>query len=177
MSEPELGDNGYRSARPRLPIGIAIASIVIALIAGSALVYVLYRETRGPGEILREFARRVDRHDCEGSYDLLAPSVRLQIPEEGWCSEFLAEVDENLDSHFTLEQAVLKGDIARIEISGVGYTSWRLKRFGERSWRVVGPEEGLTSMNGTVLGAASADWFPARCLGCYSAVRLFGRKT
>jgi hypothetical protein len=143
MTEPQPAENGYRRDRPRLPIWIAISSIVIALIAGSLLVYVLYKETRGPGEILREFARRVDRHDCEGSYELLDASVQGRFPEDAWCSELLPEVDENLDSHFTLEQAVLEGDVAEIEISGVGYTTWRLQRFGDRSWRVVGPQEGL----------------------------------
>ena len=142
MTEPGSSENGYQRARPRLPLWITLVSIVIAIGSVSVLVLVLYEETKGPAEILREFARRVDRHDCEGSYDLLDASVQGRFPEDVWCSELLPEVDENFDSHFTLEQAVLEGDVAEIEISGVGYTAWRLQRFGDRSWRVVGPLEG-----------------------------------
>ena len=143
MSEREPGENGYRRVRPRLPLGIAITSIVIALIAGSALIYILYRETRGPGEILREFAKRVDRGDCAGSYELLDEGVRAGFTEGQWCAQTLPSLDEGLDSDFTLEHAVLEGDTAEVEISGVELTRWRLNRFGERSWRVVGPEGGL----------------------------------
>jgi hypothetical protein len=142
MTEPEPSENGFQNARPRLPLWITIVSVLVAIGSVSVLVLVLYEETRGPAEILREFARRVDRADCTGSYDLLDETVQAEIPEDAWCSDFLPEVDENLDSHFTLEQAVLEGDVAELEISGVGYTSWRLQRFGERSWRVVGPEDG-----------------------------------
>lgn len=157
MSEPEPAENGYRRDRPRLPIGIVVASIVIALIAGSLLVYVLYKETRGPGEILREFARRVDRHDCEGSYDLLDQSVQAQVAEDSWCTLALPSIDEGLDAHFTLEQAVLEGDTAELEITGVALTTWRLVRFGERSWRVLGPPGGLPAEGETSVRGAHTD--------------------
>ncbi|MGH2692976.1 MAG: hypothetical protein ACRDHM_10825 [Actinomycetota bacterium] len=153
MSEPEPAENGYGRVRPRLPLGIVVASIVIALIAGSALIYVLYKETKGPGEILREFAERVDRGDCAGSYELLDEGVRSGFTEELWCTQTLPLLDEGLDADFTLEHAVLEGDTAEVEISGVELTRWRLNRFGERSWRVVGPKEGL----GELLTVGDAD--------------------
>lgn len=143
----EQVDNGSDSVRPRVPMWIATVSVIVALASASALVYLLYKETRGPGEILREFARRVDRHDCEGSYDLLDESVRADITEEPWCTDLLPLVDEGIDSDFDLEQAVLEGDTARLEISGVPITDWELARFGERSWRVVGPAGGLPPRN------------------------------
>lgn len=142
MAEPEPSENGYQRMRPRLPLWITIVSIVLALGTVSVLVLVLYEETKGPAEILREFARRVDRHDCEGSYDLLDEQVRNGLAEEQWCAETLPLLDEGLDSDFTLEQAVLEGDTAKVEISGVELTDWQLSRHGERSWRVVGPEDG-----------------------------------
>jgi hypothetical protein len=139
MTEPGHEDR----SRPRLPTWIAIVSIVLALIAGSVLVYVLYKETKGPGEILREFARRVDRNDCAGSYDLLSEGVRAGFSGEQWCTRTLPVVDQQLNADFTLERTVLEGDIAEVEISGVELTEWRLDRFGQRSWRVIGPPEGL----------------------------------
>lgn len=143
MSEPERAENDSRRVRPHLPLGIAIASIVIAIIAASVLIYVLYKETRGPGEILREFARRVDRHDCAGSYDLLDADVQAGLTGDQWCTQVLPSINEGLDSDFSLERAVLQGDVATVQISGVEMTSWQLSRFGERSWRVVGPPQGL----------------------------------
>jgi hypothetical protein len=135
-------ENGYPRARPRLPTGIVIASVVVALVAVSGLIALLYRETRGPGEILREFARRVDEGDCAGSYDLVAQSVRSGLAEDQWC-ERLSTVDEQIDADFELERAVLMGDEATVFVSGPPAGQWLLERHGERSWRVLGPPEGF----------------------------------
>jgi hypothetical protein len=131
-------ENGYTKGRPGLPAGIVIAAVVIALVAVSALILLLYRETHGPGEILRQFARAVDDGDCTGSYDLLHPAVRREVDETEWC-DVLPSIDEEIDADFDLEQAILQGDEAEVHVSGVEVKVWRLKRFGERSWRVVGP--------------------------------------
>jgi hypothetical protein len=142
MEQPP-GENGYPRARPRLPTGIIVASVIIALLAVSGLLLLLYRETRGPGEILREFAEAVDDGDCDGSYELLDGTVRSGLDEARWCDEVLAGVDEQIDADFDLEQAVLQGDQAEVEVSGVPVRVWRLRRFGERSWRVLGPAGGF----------------------------------
>ncbi len=141
MSDP--ADHGDDRARPHVPMWIALVSVIVALISASVLVYLLYKETKGPGEILREFARRVDRHDCEGSYELLDEEIRGDLSEDQWCSELLPSVDAELDADFNLEHAVLQGDTAEVEVSGVALTRWELRRFGERSWRVVGPPQGF----------------------------------
>jgi hypothetical protein len=127
---------------PRLPLGIAIGSIVIALVSMTLLILLLYEETRGPVEILREFARRVDRADCAGSYDLLDVGVQT-FSEDEWCAGVLPATDEGIDADFRFERAVLEGNVYDVEISGVRLISWRLIRHGERSWRVLGPSEGF----------------------------------
>jgi hypothetical protein len=129
---------------PRLPTGIVIAGVVVALVAVSGLILALYRETRGPGEILRRFAEAVDAGDCDGSYDLLHGTVRVTVDDVAWCERSLAQADEMIDADFTLERAVLEGDRARVEVSGVAETVWTLGRHGERSWRVIGPEGGFS---------------------------------
>ena len=141
MSSPL--ENGDERARPRLPLWIAIVSVVVAVASVSVLVLVLYEETKGPAEILREFARRVDRGDCTGSYELLDETMRSGFSEDQWCTEMIPSIDEGLDADFDLESAFLEDDVFEVEISGVQLTTWRLRRFGERSWRVVGPPEGL----------------------------------
>lgn len=136
------GGNGYRRASPRLPTGFVVASVLVALIAVSGLIFLLYEETRGPGEILRRFAREVDAGDCPGSYELLDESIRVDVNQGAWC-EVLSDVDALMDADFDLEQAVLQGNEAEVHVSGVQAEVWRLRRFGERSWRVLGPEGGF----------------------------------
>lgn len=139
MSDSE--GNGTR-ARPRLPTGIVIGAVVVALVAVSGLILALYRETRGPGEILRRFAEAVDKGDCETSYDLLHGTVRATLDEAHWCEGTMADADAMIDADFALELAVLEGDRARVEVSGVPESVWILGRHAERSWRVIGPEDG-----------------------------------
>ena len=141
MSDPL--NNGDEGIRPRLPLWIAIVSVLVAVASVSVLVLVLYEETKGPAEILREFARRVDRGDCQGSYELLDETARSGFSEEQWCTQMIGPVDEGLNADFDLESAFLEDDVFEVEISGVELTTWRLRRFGERSWRVLGPTEGL----------------------------------
>ena len=135
MTEP----NGSRQPGPRLPTGIVVAAVIVALVAVSGLILALYRETRGPGEILRRFAEAVDAGDCEGSYELLHGSVQARLDEAEWCETGLPPTDRVLDADFSMELAVLQGDRARVEVSGVPETVWILGRHGERSWRVIGP--------------------------------------
>jgi hypothetical protein len=142
MTTPPEQD-GYQRGRPRLPTGLVVAAVVIALLAVSGLLLLLYRETRGPGEILRQFAQAVDDGDCEGSYELLDGMARVGLDDTRWCQEVLPSVDEQIDADFDLEQAVLQGDQAQVRVSGVPVTVWRLRRFGERSWRVLGPSGGF----------------------------------
>lgn len=136
---PSQADGAVRW-RPVLPTIVVVISIVIVVGAVTGLILLLYRETRGPGEILRQFARAVDDGDCPGSYELLDDSVHAAVGEDAWCDR-LAEADRQIDADFTLEQAVLEGDEAVVHIRGAATETWTLRRFGERSWRVVGPGE------------------------------------
>jgi hypothetical protein len=141
MTEP----NGSRPPGPRVPTGIIIAAVIVALVAVSGLILALYRETRGPGEILRRFAEAVDAGDCEGSYELLHGTVRITLDESAWCDRAMAEADGMIDADFTLERAILEGDRARVEVSGATEAVWILGRHGQRSWRVIGPESGFSA--------------------------------
>jgi hypothetical protein len=140
MSETPSTPNGAVRWRPVLPTAVVVTAIVVAVGAVSGLIFLLYQETRGPGEILRQFAQAVDEGDCPGSYDLLDESVQAGITEEEWCRR-LPQVDRQLDADFALERAVLLGDEAIVRVSEGDVDKWTLRRFGERSWRVVGPEE------------------------------------
>jgi hypothetical protein len=67
---PEGGDGAWRYQRPRLPWIVTATSLVVAVGAVSLLIYVLYRETTGPGEVARDFLEAVRSGDCEAAAEL-----------------------------------------------------------------------------------------------------------
>lgn len=137
MTETPSAPNGALRWRPAVPTALVVISVIVAVGAVSGLLYLLYNRTRGPGEVLREFARHVDQGDCEGSYRLLAASEAEAISEETWCQE-IDRVDRAIDADFDLEQAVLQGDVATVRVSGTGIDRWNLERHGN-TWRVLIP--------------------------------------
>jgi hypothetical protein len=142
MAETPSRSNGFRWPRTGLPLRLLLLAVVLALVIVSGLIALLYEETQGPGQILRQFAEAVDKGECVNSYDLLDESVRDRIDEETWCGR-LIDVDGMIDHSFTLERAVLQQDTAIVTISGSSEDTWELRRFGERSWRVLGPPGGF----------------------------------
>ncbi|HWC33132.1 MAG TPA: hypothetical protein VG709_08395 [Actinomycetota bacterium] len=140
MGAPPTQPNGSTVWRPRLPLGIVVASAVVALVAVSSLIYLLYNRTRGPAEVLREFATAVDAGDCSTAYDLLSSDSRTEIDDERFCSEELGRLDEDLDADFTLDRVVYhrRTQTADLTLAGDPSGPWRLKRHGN-SWRVVLP--------------------------------------
>ena len=129
--------NGALRWRPAVPTAVVAVSLVVAVGAVSGLLFLLYNRTRGPGEILREFARRVDARDCQGAYRLLAASEAEAMDEETFCGA-IDRLDQALDSDFDLRQAVLQGEVASVHVEGPEITQWRLERHGN-SWRVLLP--------------------------------------
>jgi hypothetical protein len=142
MGEGPPAPNGAVRWRPVIPTAVVVVAIVVAVGAVSGLVLLLYQETRGPGEILRQFARAVDEGDCAASYDLLDQTVHRSIAEEEWCGR-LPQVNGQIDADFDIDKAVLQGDEATVRITGTVAGAWTLRRHGERSWRVLGPAEGM----------------------------------
>lgn len=137
MGDPRH-ENGNREWRPVIPTTIVVIAVLIALVAVSGLIYVLFQETIGPGQVLRDFSRRVEVRDCPGSYDLLDPELAEQVEPDTWCDD-LPQLSRHLHPGFDIERVVLEGELARIEIDGEGITpaSWFLSREG-RSWLVRG---------------------------------------
>jgi hypothetical protein len=117
---------------------LVVASILVALVAVSALIFVLFRETVGPGEVLRDFAESLAEDDCPGSYELLDDNVRASFPEGEWCEEVPGLAD-TLSPDFEIDRVILEGTGARVEVSGSGTTAgaWFLTR-DDGSWVVTG---------------------------------------
>lgn len=115
-----------------------VVSVAVALVAVSALLLVLFRETTGPGEVLRDFSERLAADDCPGSYALLHDPVQEAVSQDAWCPEVprLAEV---LPPSFDIDRVTLVGPDAWVMVEGPGTTeaTWFLTRDG-RTWLVKG---------------------------------------
>ena len=138
-------ENGYpASPRPAIPTVVFVIAVVVAVGSASALIWVLWQRTEGPGPVLRQFAERVRDGDCPGSHRLLDASVQRSIPEERWC-DLLEPVRTHLDPGFTVVEMTLRGATARLTIRGrlaAEPRVWRLRKVGD-TWRVLGPEGGF----------------------------------
>jgi hypothetical protein len=75
---PQGGDDASRYQRPRLPWIITFTSLVVAVGAVSLLIFILYRQTTGPGEVARDFLEAVRSGDCEAAADLGVDAFRSQ---------------------------------------------------------------------------------------------------
>jgi hypothetical protein len=115
--------------------------MAVAVVAVSGLLFLLYTRTTGPGEVLREFLEQVEAGDCQSTYELLDPSLR--IDPETWC-ENLRVLSEQVDSRFAVQRVVLEEQIAFVRVRNPDGTGavWRLRRV-DRSWRVLRPLTGV----------------------------------
>ena len=139
--EPPQNGAG-RWPRAALPTAIVLLSVVVAVAAVSGLLYLLFNRTTGPGPVLREFVQRVEEGDCEGSFELIHPSVGMDL--ETWCSS-IAQVAGQVDPGYEVEQMVFepRRGVAQLTISGpAGESVWAMRRAG-RSWLVEGPVRGV----------------------------------
>ena len=140
MADPPE-ENGAGRHRPALPTAVVAVSVIVALVAVSGLLVVLFRRTTGPGEVLRDFARSLEAEDCPESYALLAAAIRERLDEGSWC-ELLPELVPHLSPEFSIGQRTFHEGIATIEVFGEDTTpaTWRLRKAG-RSWEILGVEE------------------------------------
>lgn len=142
MAEPPTRPNGAAAWRPSLPTAIVVTSVVVALVAVSGLLYLLYTRTIGPGQVLHEFIEKVEASDCAGTYALLDPSLRVQ--PDRWCTQ-LEAVARQVDPGFQVRRVVLEGEVALVRVANPdgARQTWELKR-ADRSWRVLRAPRGVT---------------------------------
>jgi hypothetical protein len=141
MAEHPTRPNGAAAWRPTLPTALVVAAMVVAVVAVSGLLFLLYTRTTGPGQVLREFIQQVEAGDCQGTHGMLDPSLR--VDPETWC-ENLGDLAAQVDSGFAVQQVVLEEGIALVRVRNPDGTeaAWRLSR-DDRSWRVLGPLTGV----------------------------------
>ena len=62
-----------------------VASILVAVAAVSALIFVLFKSTTGPGQELRGYYEEVAAGDCEAAYAELSEKLRSRTEEKNFC--------------------------------------------------------------------------------------------
>lgn len=132
MSDGPAPPNGAgRWPRPALPWAIVGVAVAVAVVSVTGWLYVLYNRTEGPGEVLRNFAQRVEQGDCAGAFELM----RTSLSEEGLCAQ-LPVLAESIPADFSIDHVVLGGGSAEVFLSGEA-TGWLLCR-SDGSWLVAG---------------------------------------
>jgi hypothetical protein len=86
---PEPSERRERS-RPVVPLAVVIVSILVAVAAVSALIFVLFKSTTGPGQELRHYYEKVTDGDCEAAYAELSSRLRSRTEEKNFCVEIHA---------------------------------------------------------------------------------------
>ena len=140
MADP-AEDTGAGRRRPAIPTAVVAVSLIVALVAVSGLLVVLFRRTTGPGEVLRDFARALEAGNCAQSYALLAEEIRDDLDQDPWC-EVMPEIRPHLSPDFAIGQRTFHEGVATIAVVGEGTTPavWVLQKAG-RSWEVRGVED------------------------------------
>lgn len=75
----EGGGDATRYQRPRLPWIITATSLVVAVGAVSLLIFILYRQTTGPGEVARDFVEGLQAGDCERVARVSVPGLAADL--------------------------------------------------------------------------------------------------
>ncbi|HEX9376725.1 MAG TPA: hypothetical protein VGB19_10875 [Actinomycetota bacterium] len=141
------GDEEGRDDRPRasIPITAMAISLAVAVAAVSVLIFVLFKKTTGPGQVVRDYYEAVSDRDCDGAYHLLSRPVRSELTHDRFCRAVRGLKD--LPTGVQIETVTGCGEpparFARVEVRELGSGAalanvrWQMVREGG-SWRVAG---------------------------------------
>jgi hypothetical protein len=73
-----------------VPLAVVVVSILVAVGAVSALIFVLFKSTTGPGQELRHYYEKVADGDCEAAYAELSTKLRSRTEEKNFCVQIHA---------------------------------------------------------------------------------------
>ena len=88
MEEEAGRSNGAAEwPKPAIPTWVVAASVAVALLAVSALLWVLFQKTTGPGEIVHRYYQAASSGDCDAAYSLLSPGLQQAEPHDSFCGD------------------------------------------------------------------------------------------
>ena len=99
-----------RRIRPPVPVIVVLVSIVVAFGAVSALIFVLFKSTTGPGQTLRAYYEAVAADDCGTAYGYLSNTMRDRVGADDFCRSVL-------DAH---QHGLIPANVAIKSVTGFG---------------------------------------------------------
>jgi hypothetical protein len=141
--ERSSGNGSIRWPQPGVPLIVVLVSVVVAVGAVSALLWVLFAETTGPGEVLRDYYEVVNAGDCDGSVGFLSNELRASIDGDGYCEWVEREAAGRFSPEFRIDSVLLRGEPETVAVVAIRYPgsdqslaiAWTLERIGD-TWRV-----------------------------------------
>jgi hypothetical protein len=128
--------------KPAIPNSVVIISVAIAVLAVSALIWVLFQKTTGPGEIVHDYYEAVAAGDCDGAFSLLSPVLQQDQDRESFCSgsgtSSTVPADPRVESVTLVgPEGSAKAAAVTVDESGSGGpTVWNLARQGD-TWVIT----------------------------------------
>jgi len=148
MTDP--ADRATDARTPVIPGWVSAVSIVVAVLAMSALVWVLFKGTVGPGETVRGVYDAVAAGDCAGAWEALAPGLQGERDEGSFCDD-VSDAAGSVPSGVHVQKVTLLGDegeATRAEVSmqeDDATVVWGVEREGH-DWSVTSlPDSGVLS--------------------------------
>jgi hypothetical protein len=127
---------------------VAAVSIAVAVLAVTALVWVLFKGTVGPGEAVRDFYDSVHAGDCAGAWASLAPTAQQETTETAFCDAVAAGAAE-IPAGIHVQSVTLlgvEGEASRAEVTMEANdvkTVWQVELI-DGDWRISGlPDSGV----------------------------------
>lgn len=148
MSEP--GEPQPSSRTRTIPPWASALSIVVAVLAMTALVWVLFKGTAGPGESVRGFYDAVGSGDCDAAWEALAPSARGDADQASFCAK-ASDAAATVPGGVHVQQVTLlgeEGEASRARVTmeeGDVSAVWSVERNGDRWYVTALPSEGIFS--------------------------------
>lgn len=120
--------------KPAVPTWITIAAVIIAVGAVTALLWLMFQKTTGPGEVVKDYYAAVAGGDCDNAYGYLAAGTE---DKSTFCA-FVSSRQADVPGDPTVESVTLLGEAgeatqAHVAIDeGSGEPAvWELRRDGE----------------------------------------------
>ena len=140
-----MEDEGARSngaaewPKPAIPNGVVVACVVVALLAVSALLWVLFQKTTGPGEIVNRYYQAAADGDCDAAYGLLSRGLQQANAHDSFCAGLQTA---QLPADPKIESVTLVGPEgsareAEVSVDTCGSTAvWKLER-ADDTWVIT----------------------------------------
>jgi hypothetical protein len=153
MSDVPSDGNGMRRRRiTALPLVVVVVSLLVAVGAVTALIFVLFKTTTGPGQTLRQYYQAVSARDCGEAFSKLSSSLRETQRPGPFCRKVLSVVRNGAPDDVQIVAVTGLGEppakFARVTVREIGPHSnpnpvvWRMEREGGRWFVADFPDTG-----------------------------------